>query len=346
MSIDMFIDPDKDPRTDPPGEGSELATLTGFLDYYRKTLELKCSGLDAEALEELAASIRAHGVVQPVVVAVAGDDRYRLIVGERRWQAAKLAGLQRLPVIVKDTSDQLTLELALVENLQRADLDPMEQAAAYQRLTRDFGLTQQEVARRVGKSRVAITNTLRLLTLPETVQQSLIARRLTEGHARALLALPAVPLQEAALQRVECDGLSVRATEELVRRLLESAPSREQLPLRSPDIEAVEDELRRVLGTKVTLRPTAMVEEVVPSSGDPEPPRTPSFGETLTRVVLLASSNTSEAARRHAALTITPRNPGIGLLEFHQLDRARESGRAAAREALEQAPGVLFDTTS
>jgi len=211
---------------------------------------------EPEALEELAASIRAHGVVQPVVVSVAGDDRYRLIVGERRWQAAKLAGLQRLPVIVKDTSDQLTLELALVENLQRADLDPMEQAAAYQRLTRDFGLTQQEVARRVGKSRVAITNTLRLLTLPETVQQSLIARRITEGHARALLALQAARLQEAALQRVERDGLSVRATEELVRRLLESAPSREQLPLRSPDIEAVEDELRRVLGTKVTLRPT------------------------------------------------------------------------------------------
>jgi ParB family transcriptional regulator, chromosome partitioning protein len=211
---------------------------------------------EPEALADLAASIRAHGVVQPVVVAVAGDDRYRLIVGERRWQAAKLAGLQRLPVIVKDTSDQLTLELALVENLQRADLDPMEQAAAYQRLTRDFGLTQQEVARRVGKSRVAIANTLRLLTLPETVQQSLVERRITEGHARALLALPAARQQEAALQRVERDGLSVRATEELVRRLLESPPRREQLPLRTPDIEAMEDELRRVLGTKVTLRPT------------------------------------------------------------------------------------------
>jgi ParB family chromosome partitioning protein len=211
---------------------------------------------EPEALEELAASIRAHGVVQPVVVAVAGDDRYRLIVGERRWQAAKLAGLQRLPVIVKDTSDQLTLELALVENLQRADLDPMEQAAAYQRLTRDFGLTQQEVARRVGKSRVAIANTLRLLTLPEGVQQSLIERRISEGHARALLALPAARLQEVALQRVERDGLSVRATEELVRRLLESAPSRAQVAVRTPNFEAIEDELRRVLGTKVTLRPT------------------------------------------------------------------------------------------
>jgi ParB family chromosome partitioning protein len=211
---------------------------------------------EPEALEDLAASIRAHGVVQPVVVATAGDDRYRLIVGERRWQAAKLAGLQHVPVIVKDTSDQLTLELALVENLQRADLDPMEQATAYQRLTRDFGLTQQEVARRVGKSRVAIANTLRLLTLPEVVQQSLIERRISEGHARALLALPAARLQEAALQRIERDGLSVRATEELVRRLLESAPRREQHLVRTPDIEALEDELRRALGTKVSLRPT------------------------------------------------------------------------------------------
>ncbi len=210
---------------------------------------------EPKALEELAESIRAHGIVQPVVVTAIGDDRYRLIVGERRWQAAKLAGTQRLPVVVKDASDGQALELALVENVQRADLNPLEQAGAYQRLIQDFGLTQQEVARQVGKSRAAITNTLRLLALPKAVQQALLDQRITEGHARALLALPDPQLQLSALQRVERDALSVRATEDLVRRLLEPKPQRKRVRHKSPNVQAVEDELRRALGTKVTLQP-------------------------------------------------------------------------------------------
>lgn len=204
-------------------------------------------------LEDLAASIREHGIVQPLVVTTTDDSRYRLIVGERRWQAAKLAGLQRVPAVVKEASDLQTLELALIENVQRADLNPLEEAAAYQRLMLDFGLTQQQVARQVGKSRVAVANTVRLLVLPETVKRAVVEERISEGHARALLALPDQQLQLGLLERVEREQLNVRQTEELVRRLLE--PRRKQpASQKSPDIEAVESELRRALGAKVSLR--------------------------------------------------------------------------------------------
>jgi ParB family transcriptional regulator, chromosome partitioning protein len=205
------------------------------------------------ALEDLAQSIRDHGVVQPLVVSAIGDERYQLIVGERRWQASKLAGLQKVPVVVKDVSDRQSLELALIENLQRADLNPLEEAAAYQRLMQDFGLTQQEVGQQVGKSRVAITNTMRLLLLPEVVKRAVIEERITEGHARALLSLPEKQGQMAVLERIERDDLTVRQTEELVRRLLEPRKPR-PVHDRAPEIEAVEDELRRALGTKVSLQ--------------------------------------------------------------------------------------------
>lgn len=211
---------------------------------------------DQVALEELAGSIREHGLVQPLVVARIGEDRYRIVVGERRWRAAQLAGLQRVPAVVKDASDRDTLELALVENIQRADLNPLEEAAAYQRLLQDFGMTQQQVAERVGRSRVAVANTVRLLTLPETLKRAVIDGRITEGHARAILGLTDQQAQLAVLERVEREGLTVRQTEDLVRRLLQTEPpqSRSQTQ-RSPDIEALEDELRRALGTRVSLRP-------------------------------------------------------------------------------------------
>lgn len=204
------------------------------------------------ALDDLAQSIRDHGIVQPLIVSALGDDRYRLIVGERRWQASKLAGLQTVPVLVKDASDRQSLELALVENIQRADLNPLEEAAAYQRLMQDFGLTQQDVGQQVGKSRVAITNTMRLLLLPEVAKRAVIEERITEGHARALLSLPDKLSQMAALERIERDELSVRETEDLVRRLQEPRRPR-VVKEKAPDIEAVEDELRRALGTKVSL---------------------------------------------------------------------------------------------
>jgi ParB family transcriptional regulator, chromosome partitioning protein len=204
------------------------------------------------ALEDLAQSIRDHGVVQPLVVSDIGDERYQLIVGERRWQASKLAGLQKVPVVVKDVSDRQSLELALIENLQRADLNPLEEAAAYQRLMQDFGLTQQEVGQQVGKSRVAVTNTMRLLVLPEVAKRAVIEERITEGHARALLSLSDKQSQMAVLERIERDDLTVRQTEELVRQLLEPRKPR-PVHDRAPEIEAVEDELRRALGTKVSL---------------------------------------------------------------------------------------------
>lgn len=205
------------------------------------------------ALEDLAQSVREHGIVQPLVVSAIGDDRYRLIVGERRWQASKLAGLEKVPVVIKEVSDRQSLELALIENIQRADLNPLEEAAAYQRLMQDFALTQQDVGRQVGKSRVAITNTMRLLLLPEVVKRAVIEERISEGHARALLSLPDKHSQMAALVRVERDELTVRATEELVRRLLEPRRVR-TVREKPPEVEAVEDELRRALGTKVSLQ--------------------------------------------------------------------------------------------
>jgi len=157
--------------------------------------------LDPDALAELAASIREHGLIQPLVVTQQGPERYQLIAGERRWQAAKAAGLATVPVIVKEATPQQVLELALVENIQRADLNPLEEAAAYRQLVEEFGLTQEQVAEQVGKSRVAVTNTLRLLRLPVEVQQALTDGTIHEGHARALLALPTPEAQLAALSQ-------------------------------------------------------------------------------------------------------------------------------------------------
>lgn len=233
----------------PPGAVQEVAVerIEPNPDQPRQRFE-------GAALDDLAASIREHGVVQPLVVARTGDDRYRLIIGERRWRAARLAGLERVPVVIKDASDRQTLELALVENVQRSDLNPLEEAAAYQRLIQDFGLTQQQVAQQVGRSRVTIANTLRLLALPETLKRAVIEDRITEGHARAILGLTDRQAQLAVLERVEREELSVRQTEELVRRLTETRVPRPQ-PERSPDVAALEDELRQSLGTRVTLRP-------------------------------------------------------------------------------------------
>lgn len=211
------------------------------------------SALDPEALAELAASIKEHGLLQPLIVTRQGPERYQLIAGERRWQAARLAGLVTVPVIVKEATPQQTLELALVENIQRADLNPLEEAAAFRQLVEEFGLTQEQVAERVGKSRVAVTNTLRLLRLPAEVKQALADSTVQEGHARALLALPTPEAQVAALKTVIGKALSVRQTEELVRRLLAEPPPRKPKEPLNPETQALEQEFRETLGTKVTL---------------------------------------------------------------------------------------------
>jgi ParB family transcriptional regulator, chromosome partitioning protein len=209
--------------------------------------------LDPEALEDLASSISEHGLIQPLIVTRQGPERYQLIAGERRWQAARMAGLVAVPVIVKEATPQQVLELALVENIQRADLNPLEEASAFRQLVEEFGLTQEQVADRVGKSRVAVTNTIRLLRLPAEVKQALADSTIREGHARALLALSTPEAQVAALKTVINKDLSVRQTEELVRRLMAEPPPKKERPPVPAEIQALEEDFRSTLGTKVNL---------------------------------------------------------------------------------------------
>ncbi len=209
---------------------------------------------DPDELTDLAGSIREHGVLQPLIVTKGQQPKqYTLITGERRLLAAREAGLTSVPAILRDVSDQELIELALVENVQRADLSPLEAAEAYRQLAEDFNLSHEEIATRVGKSRVAITNTLRLLNLPPAVQKAVAERRITEGHARALLALSTPQSQSAALQTVIRQDLNVRQTEELVRRLSGEKTRLPPKPKQSPEIIALQDRLRERLGTKVSL---------------------------------------------------------------------------------------------
>jgi ParB family chromosome partitioning protein len=209
--------------------------------------------ISEESLAELAASVREHGLIQPLVVTQVGDE-YQLIAGERRWRAAQLAGLTSVPAIVKETTPQQMLELALVENLQRADLNPLEEAGAYRQLMDEFGLTQEEVAERVGKSRTAVANTVRLLRLPDDVKEALASDRISEGHARALLALPTPRLQRQALAIIEARGLNVRQTEELARQLqVEAREPVSKGPSLSPQDRDAVEKFQARLGTKVNL---------------------------------------------------------------------------------------------
>ncbi len=214
------------------------------------------------SLQELVQSIREHGVIQPLIVS-AGDSPgvYQLIAGERRLRAARLAGLERVPVVVKEAADRELLEIALVENLQREDLNALEEARAYRRLADEFGLTQEAISSRVGRSRTAVANSMRLLGLSDEIKGSLAGGEISEGHARALLGLDAEAARREAWRRVVDRGLTVRQTEELVRSWPpngEAKPASQ--PLRrahSPEIAAVEDKLRSALGTKVELRRSA-----------------------------------------------------------------------------------------
>jgi ParB family chromosome partitioning protein len=204
-------------------------------------------------LEALAASVAEHGVLLPILVTQTLDG-YQLVAGERRFRAAQLAGLERIPVVIRQVADRDQLELALVENLQREDLNPIEEAAAFRQLIDEFGLTQEDVAARVGRARSTVANTLRLLDLDERIQAHVVEGRLTEGHARALGGLPA-DQQERVADIVVERALSTRETEELVRRLREPRAERDAAAVRPRDaeLERVEEDLRRSLGTKVTL---------------------------------------------------------------------------------------------
>jgi ParB family chromosome partitioning protein len=220
--------------------------------------------IDDESLEELTLSIEAHGVVQPVVVRRTDDaDVYQIIAGERRWRAARRAGLTTLPCIVQDADDERALEIALVENLQRSDLGPLETAQALRYLIQEFGLTQEQIAEQLGRSRSSVANTLRLLDLPEPIKQALAEGRITAGHARALLALAEEPdRMMAVFERIEAEGLNVRETEALGRAVPEEEPAAEvgeSAPPRpqptDPHVEEVKQRLRDRLGTKVTVIP-------------------------------------------------------------------------------------------
>ncbi len=215
------------------------------------------AAIDEDALQELVDSVREHGVIQPLLVSEGEQPGvYQLIAGERRLRAAKLAGLQRVPVVVKEAASNELLELALVENLQRQDLSVLEEALAYRRLADEFDMTQEAIASRVGRSRTAVANAMRLLALSDEMKASLAAGEITEGHARALLGIEDPEARRAAWRQVVDRGLTVRETEALVRRGLPTiAPSSTPAtsPARDPDVSRLEERLRAALATKVEL---------------------------------------------------------------------------------------------
>ncbi len=212
--------------------------------------------INPEELGELAASIRENGIIQPLIVTRAAQPgAYILIAGERRLLAARQAGLEAVPVVIREASEQQRLELALIENVQRADLTPLEAAEAYRQLAEDFNLTHDQIATRVGKNRATVTNTLRLLKLPDSIQTGLAQGLISEGHARALLALTSIQAQMAAFQAILKKELNVRQTEELVRKLGGQKPLPSQHVEPIPEVTAIEDRLRQHLGTRVRLNP-------------------------------------------------------------------------------------------
>lgn len=210
---------------------------------------------DDESLGHLAESIKSHGIVQPVLVRRVGD-HYELVAGERRWRAAKLAGLRTIPAVVKEIADKDLLEVALIENVQREDLNPIEEAQAYSKLIETVGLTQEALAERVGRDRSYITNYLRLLKLPEDIQQLVRQKRISTGHARTLLALQHADLQRLVARQIITNDLSVRATEDIVRKRTERASAPRRAPVSAtvdPNVRAAESKLRRALGTQVRI---------------------------------------------------------------------------------------------
>ncbi len=248
--LDALIPTGDQPKV---GAGGVTQVLAGLI---QRNPHQPRTNFDPIQLAELADSIREHGIIQPLIVSPVADGTYTLIAGERRLQAAQKAGFKKVPVILRQASGQEMLELALIENIQRADLNALEEAEAFRALIDEFGLSHDAIATRVGKSRVAVTNTLRLLGLSSKVKQALVNGKITEGHARALLALSSAKAQESALQTTLNLNLNVRQVEELVRKLggKKQAAKGKKKTGRSPDVNDLEKRLRTSLGTKVTLR--------------------------------------------------------------------------------------------
>lgn len=238
------------PEPTTPGPGISMLPADHILPNPRQPR----SHFDPQELAELAESIREHGIIQPILVTRSSQaDHYILIAGERRWLAARQAGLEAVPAMIREASQQELVELALIENVQRADLSPLETAEAYRQLAEDFDLPHEQIAARVGKSRTAVTNTLRLLKLPPTVLEALANEQITEGHARALLALPSSQAQTAALHTILKNNLNVRQTEELVRKMSGEKPPALPKKVLPPELNALQEKLRDGLGTKVSL---------------------------------------------------------------------------------------------
>jgi ParB family chromosome partitioning protein len=247
------------------GLGALIPDLSSLDDKARKALGIHEIELDKivpnefqprktfqnDGLKELAASIREHGVIQPIIVHRIGTN-FGLIAGERRWRASRLAGLKTIPALVKEATRRDLIEQALIENIQREDLNPLEAAEAYKRLQDEFKLTQEDLAKRVGKERSTVTNFLRVLGLPKELKQGLSSGVLSMGHAKALLSLDRVRDQIQAAAEIVRKGLSVREAEALASRL--KKPAKEKKPLRSNELKTVEEKLKKSLGTKVSIR--------------------------------------------------------------------------------------------
>jgi ParB family chromosome partitioning protein len=253
--LDALLGSDTKAADSKPGGGDELRQLPIDLierGKYQPRVDMK-----TDSLQGLADSIKARGVIQPVVVrALPGTRRFELIAGERRWRATQLAGLQEIPALVREVSDEAALSVALIENIQREDLNPIEEAAALQRLSTEFDLTHQQVADAVGRSRTAVSNLLRLLELDENVKTMVESRELEMGHARALLTL-AADKQRSIAQQVVKEGLSVRQTERLVKSLASSKDNSKLPRAKDPDITKLENDLAERLGAKVAVRHSA-----------------------------------------------------------------------------------------
>lgn len=233
-----------------PRSGAQLLALDAISPNPRQPRR----DFDPEELAGLAESIRKHGILQPLIVAQNDSGNgFTLIAGERRLHAARLAGLESVPVLVRTVSEQQRLELALIENIQRADLNPLEAAEAYRQLADEFNLSHDEISSQVGKSRTAVTNTMRLLKLSPAVRAALKTNKISEGHGRALLALPTPQAQSAALDTILRRGLSVRQTESLIQQLRGEKSKNTPKSSSSPEVLALEERLRARLGTKVSL---------------------------------------------------------------------------------------------
>lgn len=244
------------PVADAPAEAPQGSVNQIGIEQIQRGRYQPRRNFDADKMQELADSISAQGVVQPIVVRPLKDNQFEIIAGERRWRAAQLAGLHEIPAVVRDVDDKTAMAVALIENIQRDDLNPLEEAGALHRLLGEFGLTHQEIARAVGKSRTTVTNLLRLLDLNEDVKNLVEQRSLEMGHARALLGLSDA-IQSDAARKVVQQGLSVRETERLVRRLQgeeETAKAAPEPPSVDPNVQRLEQDLTEKLGARVHIK--------------------------------------------------------------------------------------------